>query len=230
MVTRSAEQILKEYKDTLGEDFGEIYFHAYVEWCDLSHTWKQFKNLFGHGPERVDLMNRAGAGFFYRVDRFFFEAVVMAVCRLSDPVKTVKKANLTVMLFEQHMDTEIRKKTMKKLLEKVEDSTEFARDWRNRRIGHNDFNLKVGTAKPLERITLESMDAAISALHKTLYYIGTEFMDVDMMNEFAGNYRDEMVMLNCLYRGDEDFRDEQEALMAGNYRIRREMPKWLNNS
>lgn len=58
------DKVLANYQDSLGDDFGLVYYIARNEWCDLWVTWKQYKNMFGHGIERVDLMNRAGSGFF----------------------------------------------------------------------------------------------------------------------------------------------------------------------
>lgn len=228
MTTKSSEEIMDEYVTALGKEFGTALFHAKNEWCDLWLTWKQFKNLFGHGPERVELMNRAGAGFFYRVDKHFFEAVALAVCRLSDPVKSAGKANLTVRLFESFMDTVARKQRMQELLDAVQKSTEFARDWRNRRIGHNDYGLKTGEAVPLEKATLEYMDAAIAALHETLSYVCLEFMGQNLHNEVIDDLNNEMVMLHRLFLGDAEVQKELEELKAGNYQ-NKALPAWLNN-
>ncbi|MCB1470528.1 MAG: hypothetical protein KDK08_26030 [Rhizobiaceae bacterium] len=226
MVTKESDQLHDEYLQKLGEEFGATYFHARNEWCDLWLTWKQFENLFGHGPERVELLNKAGAAFFYRVDRHFFEAVTLALCRLSDPVKSAGKSNLTVMRFEQFMDTEDRKTRMSELLEAVKTATEFARDWRNRRISHNDYELKIGTAEPLKDATRDLMNEAISALFQVLGFISAEFLDQHLHNEVIDHLNNEMVMLERLYLGHETWERKMEDFL-NEHGTPRVLPSWL---
>ena len=224
--TKTAKEVHEEFRNLLGEEFGDAYYHTLNEWCDIWLTWKQFENLFGHGPERVDLMNKAGASFFHRVDRLFFEAVVLAVCRLSDPIKTGNKANLTVLLFQKFMDTDERRHQMEALLGSVAATTGFARDWRNRRISHNDFDLKTGIAEPLEQATRDLVSGAIGALHEVLAYVRLEFMGANLLNEVLDNPNNEMVMLDRLYLGVASNDQELEELRNGIFHSR-ERPPWL---
>lgn len=228
MTTQNPEEVLARYTAALGDEFGTAYYQILSEWSDLWLTWRQFENLFGHGPERVELMNRAGASFFYRVDRLFFESVALAVCRLSDPIKSAGKSNLTIRLFEKYMDTNDRKAKMQELLNEVISSTEFARDWRNRKISHNDYALKIGAAEPLQKASRNSMNAAIASLHLTLAYVSTELMESYLDNEVINDMNDEMVMLHRLFLGDEQFQKELKELKETRT-IGSELPKWVTN-
>lgn len=229
MTTQNPNDVLAKYKDALGDEFGTSYYQILGEWSDLWLTWKQFENLFGHGPERVELMNRAGASFFYRVDKLLFESVALAVCRLSDPIQSAGKTNLTVRLFEKYMDTNERKTKIQELLKEVISSTEFSRDWRNRKIGHNDYALKTGTAEPLKKASRISMTAAITSIHSTLSFISMEFMDSHLENEVIDDMNNEMVMLHRLYLGDKLFHKELRELKES-HKIPEELPNWLTNS
>ena len=174
-------------------------------------------------------MNKAGASFFYMVQRHFFEAVLLAVCRLSDPAKTLSKTNLTVLLFREFMDTDERRIKLDALLEKVSATTQFARDWRNRRIGHNDLDLKNGASEPLKKATRESVRCAIHALYEVLAYISSDFMKTELVDKVITGFNNEMAMLDRLYLGAMSYDKEQEDLKKGIVPSM-ERPEWLHNS
>ncbi len=225
----SAEnQQLEEKKKILGDEFGAIYYHGLNEWCNLWLTWKQYESLFGHGSERVELLNKAGGSFFYRVNMHFFEAVVLAVCRISDPSKTLGKTNLTVHLFQQHMDCDDKSKKMEELLNIVHENTQFARDWRNRRISHNDYQLKLGKAEPLAEATRNAMNQAIASIHDVFKYISLTFMDSDLMNEVVDHFNNEKVTLERLYHGVLVNEERLEKIKDGIYEPN-ELPAWLTD-
>ena len=228
MTYRTSEEVHNNYRYRLGKEFGSIYYHALSEWVDLRVTWKQFESLFGHGKERVDLLNRCGSSFWHRVDRLFFEAVALAVCRLSDPAKTGKKSNLSVMLFEEHMDTPERKAKMEALLETVRAKVGFARDWRNRRISHNDYDLKIGSAEAegLKPATRNAMNEAILALHSVLSFISSEFMETTLWDDVIDAHENEMIMLHRLYLGDLENGKELNNLKEDSI-LPEDLPKWL---
>jgi hypothetical protein len=228
MPHRTPEDMRKDYIAALGADFGSIYLHVFNEWCDLKITWKQFKNLFCSGPERVDLMNRCGAEFFYRVDRIFFESVLLALCRLTDPPMTGKKQNLSVALFAQFMTTDARKQQMGELVGAAIKSTAFARDWRNRRVGHNDYDLLLNGNAPLEKATILLVDASVDCIYQILLYVNKEFRKVELHNGVIDDLNNEMVMLERLYRGDLSFQDELERLAAHEFH-ELPLPGWLTN-
>jgi hypothetical protein len=229
MAGENATALAEELKKSLGNEFGEVCYHVFNEWCDLYVTWKQFKNLFCRGPERVELLNKAGAGFFYNVDRHFFSSVMLALCRLSDPPATAGRKNLTAMLFHKFMDTDERATKMVVLLEQVTQSTAFARDWRNRRISHNDFSLKVEQAEPLKTATVELVDRAIAAIHATLAYIYQEFKDAGLHDDVIDGLNNEMVMLNRIYLGVQQQERNLELLKIGKFE-QFDFPKWMENT
>jgi hypothetical protein len=207
MAGENATALAEELKKSLGNEFGEVCYHVFNEWCDLYVTWKQFKN----------------------VDRHFFSSVMLALCRLSDPPATAGRKNLTAMLFHKFMDTDERATKMVVLLEQVTQSTAFARDWRNRRISHNDFSLKVEQAEPLKTATVELVDRAIAAIHATLAYIYQEFKDAGLHDDVIDGLNNEMVMLNRIYLGVQQQERNLELLKIGKFE-QFDFPKWMENT
>lgn len=225
----SPKEMLSDCENKLGEEFGRAYYHAYNEWCNLWIVWKQFRNLFCSGPERVELLNRCGAGLFYQVDKIFLESIMLSLCRLTDPPETCGRHNLTIKRFSQFMDSEERTEKMKNLISEAEISTAFARDWRNRRIGHNDYYLKLGKAKPLKSATIDGIEAAVRAVFDVFSYISHDFLKQSTEYEVIDQLNNEMVTLNRLYIGDTAFREEVEKIEKGQF-TRRERPAWLSKS
>lgn len=226
--TKTASEVQHKYRQILGKEFGDVYFYARNEWIDIFLTWRQYENLFGHGPERVELLNKSGSLFFYMVQRHFFEAALLGLCRLSDPPKTGKKANLTVILFREFMDTDERCTKIDSLLDNVKKTTKFARDWRNRRISHNDLDLKHGAANPLEKATRASVSAALDAIYDVLAYISLEFMNSELINDVIVGFDNEFAMLDRLYLGHLARKEELKNLKSGKFQPY-ERPDWLYN-
>jgi len=86
MSHRSGPEILLDYQQKLGSQLGEVHYHCQNEWVQAHVTWKQYKSLFSMGQERVDLLNKCGSAFFHRVQWYFGEATLLAICRLTDPL------------------------------------------------------------------------------------------------------------------------------------------------
>lgn len=222
----SANEILSKYKSKLGDEFGLAYYHAHAEWCDLWLTWKQFRTLFCSGPERVELLNRCGSDFFYRVDKLFFESTILAICRLTDNEKVAGRPTLSVRAFLKFMSSDEQKEVMRALIQRVNESVAFARDWRNRRISHNDLALITGEALPLEVATIDLVSRSITSLYNVFSYISTEFMGTGISDDVIDALNNENVTLDRLYLGDLEFSSELKALRSGQH-YERERPGWL---
>lgn len=227
--TKKSSEIQAEYQKTLGKEFGDAFFYVKNEWIDVWVTWNQYQNLFGSGPERVELMNKSGPMFFHMVQRHFFEATLLGLCRLSDPPKTGKKRNLTVMLLCDFMDTSERCDRLSALLDKVSVNTKFARDWRNRRISHNDLDLKHGAADPLEKATRESVTVSLNSVYEVLAYVSIEFLMDDLVNDVIVGFDNEFAMLERLYLGNLAREEEIRKLKSEGIRPS-DRPIWLYKS
>jgi hypothetical protein len=67
-MTDYAEPELKQrYRDVMGNELGEVFHHLMQEAAFLHLKWNEYLTLFGTGPERVDLLNKAAPGFFHLV-------------------------------------------------------------------------------------------------------------------------------------------------------------------
>jgi hypothetical protein len=162
---QTAGEVRKEFGDKMGPDLGTIYYELWNE-CGVVHIeWDEFKELYGSGQRRVDLLNTAAGPFFRLVQSALMDSILLRLCRMTDPPKTTGKQNLTLeQLADKISETDQPfGQEVSRLAIHARSRCEFARDSRNRRIAHRDLYLalKKGKARPLTSIRVEDIDGAL---------------------------------------------------------------------
>ena len=134
---------LDDLKGSLGPELGTYIYHIELEWAALKHTWQDWEAMFGANQDRLNLLNNASDGFFFKVRTHFLHGTILAISRLTDfPTTKVRgevKENLTITALPDLCNSD------NGLKQKVEAATKRAlaaaeplKDYRNWRIGHND--------------------------------------------------------------------------------------------
>ncbi len=169
----------------MGEALGEASYALWSEVALLYRDWGEFTYLFGN-PKRTDLLNRAAPVFFRAVQVALFEATVLRIARLTDPLKSTGKSNLTVQQLPSLADTSIAS-GLAGLVEAAKKAAEFCRDRRNRQIAHRDLQLALSKgAKPLPDATIENVKNAIVALGEILNALTRHYLNSTTVFEFDG--------------------------------------------
>lgn len=224
----SAEETLEVYCERYGHELGKVLYFLMNDWTELWITWHQFKNLFAADKERVDLLNKAAGAFFARVDTHFLNACISSICRLTDPVKSVRKPNLTVRMLPSLMTDDELRSEVTLLCNEALEKAESMRDHRNRRISHNDLAISLRERSDLEMITLEKMDAAIQAIFAPLNLISFKQAGAEISNQVMYSAPDEVSLLYRLFDAFED-EEHRRALAKENFNLaHREYPNWLS--
>jgi len=160
----------------MGTDLGQLCHELRDELLWLQHKWTEFQELFGKGPERIDLLNAVAPHFFYIVRRLLFEDAMLHLCRLTDPpepkVRGEVRSNLTVMMLPKLISDPALRASVSTAAERVRQSCEFAREWRNRWLAHTDLetfrNEQASTLPPVTSSNiedgLESMRALLNSI------------------------------------------------------------------
>src|SRR5437870_12307148 len=117
----------------MGDALGKQYTALFHEVAALHLYWKEFLELFGTNDKRIDRLNRAAPGFFRMLQEQQFETNMLHMARLTDPPKSVGKANLTIRNLPDIVSDEGLKQQLIALVDEVKTKTAFCRDWRNRR-------------------------------------------------------------------------------------------------
>lgn len=161
--SRSSEELQRRHIQVLGQELGAVYHALENEYFWVRLKWQEFVALFA-SAERVEILNAAAPAYFLILQDVLSDDILMHLARLTDPPKTGNKRNLTVRsLPELVTDGDIM---LPELVRTVMDKTEFARDWRNRRLAHRDLGLALGeSVKSLEPATREAIDVALDSLH-----------------------------------------------------------------
>lgn len=138
------EEVLQQHVDTLGTELGPIYNALYNE-CALLHIkWQQYVELFGTKPERIDLLNEAASLFFKIIADTLWDDTLLHLTKLTDPPGSgKKKQRLTIQRLPRLIADDIFKVEVEQLIDAAVKATEFARDWRNRRIAHRNLALAI---------------------------------------------------------------------------------------
>ena len=142
------------------------------EWADAEWLLQEYRDLFSDG-ERLKLLNRLAGGLLALLQRALWENLLLRVARLTDPVRTGGHTNLTFQqLPDFFKEQRARHSELNGEVESAVAAAQFARDWRNRRIGHRDLSHALDDqARPLETASLQRVDKALASIHRVLQII-----------------------------------------------------------
>lgn len=174
---------LTQYEDKLGREFSMVFHSLENDWASALMRYQEFPELFGT-TERVKLLNAIGGGLFWDVQQMFWSDLMLRLTRLTDPPKSAGKANLTVQRLPRLCEAPDLREEVEDLVRTAVDATAFARDWRNRRIGHSDLARAIDPSpEPLMEATLKKSKTALDAVHAVLDSISRRLLHSDIENE-----------------------------------------------
>jgi len=199
MADQSAEEAKKQYIEKMGKPLG-TQFHALWQEVALLHVnWKEYVTLFGTNERRIERLNKSAPAFFRMIQDQLWTATLLHIARLLDPPRTAGKANLTVRNFTDLVDEKL-KMPLAVLIDKALKETEFARDWRNRVIAHQDLSiaLKEGTAEALEPASRTDVNTALAALTNVMNAIEKFYLNSGTAFSAAARHNGALTLLYLL--------------------------------
>jgi len=216
---RTAEEVRQHHVEVLGDELGTLYNVLWNELAWLYSNWREYEELFGKKPSRIELINKAAGLFFRIVQDSLWEDSLLHIARLTDPPKSVGKDNLSIRRLPDLIENDALKKKVTELIKVSVEKAEFCRDWRNRRIAHKDLGLVLKTgAKPLKLASRAKVKEALSSIADVMNAISSHYMDSTTMYEGVGGTSGGAVSL--LYVLDDGLRakeERHERRKAGNY-------------
>ena len=170
--SRGSNQIVREqYQQLLGRQFGGVFYELHAAWVLALARYDEFNRLFG-SPRHVEHLNAIGGGFFGDVQYIFWDDLILRLCRLTDRVGKRKK-RLTVQIVPRLCGASL-KAEIQECVERAVEATSFARDHRNRRIAHEDYDLVLGQdPKRLRTATLKKAKISLDCIHAVLDTVHT---------------------------------------------------------
>lgn len=172
------DEIEARYAAVLGTEFGKVYYELVNELVWLHDKWREYRSLYARSDERVELLNQAASRFFGQLDGILWEDVLLHICRLTDRANAGGHKQLSVRRLPPYIADSRLRARVEDLMAEVLKSSEFARDWRNRHIGHRSFVRVVDpTARPLAHASRASVEDALGALDRLLNELHESFFD-----------------------------------------------------
>jgi hypothetical protein len=174
-----SKDVEQRYIDAMKPELGTMFYRLLSELGDLHLKWHEYVGLFGRDEETIGLLNRSAPAFFATVQDTLWENVLLHISRLTDGVIVSGRETLTIERLPQLVDSQCRPQVVA-ALNTARQKCAFARDWRNRHIGHRDLALATdGAAKPLQHASRQSVNDALEAIGAALnvvecWYRGSE--------------------------------------------------------
>ena len=173
---RSAREILEQCLRDMGTELGGVYDALRNEVFWVHTKWNQYRQLYARSSEQIDLLNQTASHFFGLIQDSLLEDVVLHLARLTDPLRSRGKDNLTLQRLPALISDEELALEVSKLLDSVLTACGFARTWRNRRLAHRDLALVLASpTDPLPGISRAEIEEALASIRA-------------MLNRLAGYY------------------------------------------
>ena len=142
MSRRNADQIKEDDIKLMGEMLGTVYYELWQEVAWLHEKWGEYEELYVKKKSRINLMNQTAPLFFRIVQDTLWQNVLLNIARITDPIKSAGKKNLTLQILPSLVKDELHE-SITSMVKKSVRKAEFCRDWRNRHIAHMDYNLAI---------------------------------------------------------------------------------------
>jgi hypothetical protein len=206
----------------MGDQLGAIYSELWQELAWLYRTWAEYVALFGTKESRVALLNEAAPAVTRIVQDSLWEGIILHVARLTDPVKSAGKPNLSICALEDAATDSLLKGKLSPPVQAALSAADFCRDWRNRHLAHRnlDLSLKRG-AEPLKPASRAKVNEALNGLSAVLnvvahhYFRSTTLFDLEL--RVGGGPGGAMSLLYVIHAGLEAERRKREKLESGEF-------------
>lgn len=179
------EQRLEAKRKKMPLDLADLHWHLEDELTWMHVTWKEYLELFAANDRRINLMNATAPNFFVHYEDMVWRDAMLNLCRVTDPPSSVGKRNLTIRRLADAVDHAGLKATVRTQVDAAVQATQFARDWRNRRIAHRSLDLVLNPQlKPLATASRGQVEDAFRALEAPMNSISTHYESYH--HDFAG--------------------------------------------
>lgn len=179
---QSADEAKAEYIAKMGPNLGLVYYHLWQETGRTFQLWEEYVELFGTKAERIDLLNEAAPRFFGVLFYALWDFTLLHIARLTDPTKGTLSLLRLPKLVKHTSKADVEAK-----LNLAIALCGFARDWRNRRIAHNNLELVLNpTANPLSDASRLQVSEALKSIVAVLDAVSMPHLGSTSMFDWKG--------------------------------------------
>jgi hypothetical protein len=200
--TQTAEEAKKANIEKMGQPLGEVYSALWQAVAIIFVYWKDYVELFGTKPERIELLNQAAPQFFRMLQDELWGMSLLHIARLTDRSITAGQKNLTIQALPDLIADVRLKADVTALVEQALKDTEFCRDWRNRLIAQNDLKLALGQqTDALADASRAQVNAALKAIANVLNALAKHYFNSGTGFDLTARHNGAYTMLYVLNQG-----------------------------
>jgi len=167
----------------MGEEFGTVFYKLKSVWTYALIKSREFRLLYSN-RDNLGLINAIGGRFFASIQDVLYDDILLQLTRITDKPQIVGHKNLTIRMLPEYCDDEDLSREVEKLVLQVVIATDFARNWRNKRIAHMDYEHHMDSiSNPLESASLEKVQIALDAIHTVLNEIQMGVTGIPLGND-----------------------------------------------
>ena len=164
------------YDEKLPEDIRDIFMWLCQDVAALYYKWHFYSELYSK-EENTKLLSRLALSSFNIIEESLRSDLTMSICRLRDPACTAGKHNLSfeALIKKSSIDG------MDELLEEFQDACEPIRQYRNKRVGHNDLKTTIEPHEnPLPGIGKRDIDNILAIAGRILNSIYQNYTNSEL--------------------------------------------------
>ncbi|AWZ20148.1 Hypothetical protein RAK1035_1437 [Roseovarius sp. AK1035] len=236
MTAQSAKEVEQARIDSLGPDFGPLFRHIETDLYSLRTLWRIYVSFFGTSKERVELLNKTSGLTAFVLEKTLFESALMALCRMTDPpnARGGKNTNTTIRRFSSFLTDHAAKESLENLITDAVEAVRFARSWRDKKIAHSDYDVRVKQAT-LDHASQRKVSDAIDAIAAVVRWVGHECLNTDLVTHpIHRRSNDEVQFIKHIFLGQlkENELEEQHRFLtkSGEYEKAKQLstlPDWV---
>lgn len=129
-------------------------------------TLYEFKVVFDDNEKQLALLNNTAPFFFLRLYDFYWNELIMAISRLTDPRKQRNHENLSVYILEDFSDDlpSDKKENLRANFKTISNKADFIRKFRNKFISHRDKAVTKILPKNRETLYVQKIEEVFSLI------------------------------------------------------------------
>jgi hypothetical protein len=215
---QTPDDVRNEHVSRLGSDLGPVYNALWNDVASLHVKWREYREMFGSTPERIELLNSAAGLFFRIVQDTLWDDTLLHLCRLTDPPQSAGRSNLTLRALPPLVMDPLLRGEVSALVDQAVVATAFARDWRNRHLSHRDLALALNSgAQPLVRASRVQVSSAVAAIHAVLNKISERLLQSTLVMDVIAPARGAEAVLYVIRDGLEAGKARTARIQSGNF-------------
>jgi hypothetical protein len=196
---RNSQQIQIHFQEKMGDELGAVFYKIYNQVIFLHKQWYNYLELFGVDEKRIHVLNESASFFFFIVQKGLFENIIMSIARLTDPEKTGRYKNLSILTLPGLIqDEELKKEVALQIDWILLNAVAFAREWRMKKFAHSDYDISLGKATLQEEASKQNIKLALESIRNLLNSITFHYLNYRTYFENKDTTRGSKSLLSCL--------------------------------